>query len=169
MNVDVGFDRFGAQPVLRVDQSNLDDFERDLLPLLRHFLTDWFAPETHNWHVAYVTAAERWGQSVGLAIAHALFDVVRTVATVKNDAIFFHDPLNIETRQVMTMHEMQILSVLHHMRRDHTSAARMMIERLTDGTMDPYLIRAGLQFAARFSVGAGERPNCTRPVFKVVH
>ncbi len=151
-----------------VTGSILDEFERGLLPVLRCHLTSLSEPETQAWHTAYTMAGQHWGDAVGLAVAHALFDVVRAAAKATPGGFSFHDPHCRDTRQVLTTDELRLIGMLHHMRRNETAAARMAAEALTDGGMEPDLIRASLRFAARFPAGLEGWPGLRQPAFKVV-
>ncbi|ATF17199.1 hypothetical protein PhaeoP128_00539 [Phaeobacter gallaeciensis] len=140
----------------------LDMFEVALLPQLRHFTTCLQTPQSQAWQLAYRSAAERWGETFGLAVAHALFKVVRCLHDLRGDHYVGHDALTLETRTVVTLDEAAFLRMLHHMRRDETPAARDAVADLSGGWMDPHVIRAALSFADRFPAGKTqptERPQ----------
>lgn len=134
-----------------------DPFEERLLSILRHLLTEALAPGAASWHRACVIAGETWGEQQGLAIPHALWPVVRELVALRGAGFAFNDPLDIDMRGLVTVDESQLLAMLHHMRRDETRPARDAVETLTEGRMDPDLIRAGLSFADRFPSGARQR------------
>ncbi|KUP93340.1 hypothetical protein [Tritonibacter horizontis] len=134
-----------------------DAFEAQLLAPLRHFLTTSAAPDCQAWHRAFVIAAENWGEAHGLAVAYALWPVVRELRAVRGGDLSYNDPLDLDTRGVLTSDEASLLEMLHHMRRDETWQARDRVEALTLGRMEPELIRAGLSFADRFPCGAKHR------------
>lgn len=136
-----------------IEQLSCDAFERRLLPIARHFLSSFESPEHHAWHRAYSIAAEQWQETLGLSIAHHLQKVIRAILRCRTDGIAFQDPLCPEARAMVTVDERMLIDMLHSMRRDHTEAARNCVEALTHGRMDPDVIRTGLSFAARFSVG----------------
>ncbi|MFS4580979.1 hypothetical protein [Phaeobacter sp. C3_T13_0] len=156
-----------AEAVLHGEASfadlGLDAFEVTLLPQLRHFMTCLLHPESQAWQLAYRSASERWGDTYGLAVAHALFKVVRCLYDIRGDLYQVHDALNLETRASVTADESAFLRMLHHMRRDETPAARDAVADLTGGWMEPHVIRAALAFAHRFPVGKVEqqRPQQT--------
>ena len=156
-------------PVLPLSQCRFDAFEAGLLPVLRHFLTSFASPELQTWQFAYTTAAERWGDSLGLAAAQALLRVVRALLSARPGGLTFQDPLCLDARDSVTEDERLVLEMLHHMRRDDTPPARDTVEVLTDGRMDPDVIRAGLSFARRFPAGpAGHRTADSPPSLRVV-
>lgn len=147
----------------------LDDFEQSLLPIARHL---WQAQEGRSvdaWPRAFHTASERWGETIGLALAHHLSKLIRAVADCR-DCFAHHDPLSLSERSSLTDDEEQFFWMVHHMRRDQTPEAREAVLRITQGTMDPHVIRAGLSFAARFSCGSqrAENTRANRPTFKLV-
>lgn len=156
-------DPTGAQAALR-----LDDFEAGLLPVLRHFLNSLEVPERQGWQHAYHTAAERWGESFGLAVAYTLFTVLRAVADVRPSRLACQDALCLETRSSLTADEAALLRMIHHMRRDQTASARQAVAAVTGGRMDPQVIRAGLAFARRFPCGGGRAGPSARPVLRAV-
>ncbi|WP_405117391.1 hypothetical protein L0Z64_03980 [Phaeobacter sp. BS23] len=131
----------------------LDAFEAALLPQLRHFNTCLQTPQSQAWQLAYRSASERWGDIFGLAVAHALFKVVRCLYDLRGHHYVGHDALTLETRTVVTADEAAFLRMIHHMRRDDTPAARDAVADLTGGWMDPHVIRAALSFADRFPAG----------------
>lgn len=156
-------------PVLPLSQCRFDTFETGLLPVLRHFLTSFASPELQAWQFAYTTAAERWGDSIGLAAAQALLPIIRALLCARPDGLAFQDPLCLDARDSVTEDETLVLEMLHHMRRDDTPMARDTVEVLTHGRMDPDVIRAGLSFARRFpAASAGQRTVANPPSLRVV-
>ncbi len=149
---------------------NLDEFERGLLAVARHFIACEHSPHQHSWRIAFTVAAERWGDSIGLPAAYALEKLVRAVlACRQNDPFKAGDPFCLDTRELVTPDERLLLETLHHMRRDNTPAARDAIAVMTHGRMDPDVIRAGLSFAKRFACGAGGvRASGRAPMLRVV-
>ncbi|MFW8594145.1 hypothetical protein [Cribrihabitans neustonicus] len=144
----------------------LDAFETALLPLLRHFAASPRAPGSQAWHLAYQTAAERWGESFGLPLAHALAALVgRADALI--GGLTCHDALEPATRQRVTADEAAFLRMLHHMRRDRTPAARQAVAELAQGRMDAGLIRCGLSLARRFPAGIEAPAAPSRPCLRI--
>ncbi len=144
-----------------------DAFEETLLPILRHLLTEAVAPGHAGWHRAFVIAGENWGEQQGLVVAYALWPVVRELISLRGVSFAFNDPLDIDLRGFVTTDESQLLAMLHHMRRDETAAARDAVEEVTQGRMEPELIRAGLSFADRCPSGARQRLR-GQPALRVV-
>jgi len=134
-----------------------DPFETRLVSIMRHFVTAANAPGSQAWHRAFIIAAENWGEAHGLAVAHTLWPVVREVLELRSGDFTSNDPLDLDTRDLLSADEAQFIAMLHHMRRDDTAKARDAVEALTHGQMDPDLIRAGLSFADRFPSGARQR------------
>jgi len=155
-------------PLLPLAQCGFDTFESGLLPVLRHFLTSFAHPERHGWQLAYTTASERWGDSIGLPAAHSLLGIVRAVLVARPEGLWFQDPLCLNTRESVTMDERAFLDMLRHMRRDATPQARTAVEALTEGRMDPGVIRAGLSFARRFPAARARPAPTDRPHLRVV-
>ena len=91
----------------------------------------------------------------------------REVLALRQGDFAFNDPLDLDTRDLLTADEAQFIAMLHHMRRDETGKARDAVDALTRGQMDPDLIRAGLSFADRFPSGARHRLRGT-PDLRVV-
>ncbi|ATG44629.1 hypothetical protein PhaeoP18_02701 [Phaeobacter piscinae] len=145
----------------------LDAFEVALLPQLRHFNTCLQTPQSQAWQLAYRSASERWGETFGLAVAHALFKVVRCLYDLRGDHYLGHDALTLETRAMVTADEAAFLHMIHHMRRDDTPAARDAVAALTGGWMDPHVIRAALSFADRFPAGKAQSAEIPQANAKV--
>lgn len=152
-----------------IDALVLDDFERGLLAVTRHLVMSTNEAATQAWQHAFALAVERWGEDRGLAIAYNLHKVIRAVIDCRDDGLNVSDPLCLEGRELLTEDEENLLGMLHHMRRDNTANARDAVDRLTNGRMDPYVIRAGLSLANRFPSGhERQRHSGTRPMLKVV-
>ena len=130
-----------------------DEFEYGLLPVLRHIVLGLSESDPRGWARGQDIAVERWGEAIGLPVAHLLNRVVLALFECRDGGPEMIDPLCIDTREQMTDDEMQIMSMLHHMRRDKASGARSAVAFVTRGRMDPDLIRAGLGFAHRFPAG----------------
>ncbi|MEM9576932.1 MAG: hypothetical protein AAF999_07945 [Pseudomonadota bacterium] len=156
--------------LLRVNQLPCDAFERALLPVLRHHLNDYADPRLASGHRAFVVAVERWGEPIGLSVAFHLQKLVRAILQCRPEGLEFHDPLCLDSKEAVTDDERLLIDMLHHMRRDQTARARDRVYQITDGRMDPDVIRTGLQFAQRFACGvSGEmRPRAAKPILKVV-
>jgi len=129
-----------------------------VLPVLRHFLFALSHPERQSWQLAYKIAAERWGEVPGLSIANLLFKTIRFVVEARSGSFAVVDPLCLKDRDRVTRDEVAFLRMLHHMRRDDTAQARDAVADLTQGTMDPNVIRSGLSFAHRYSCGQSGAP-----------
>lgn len=138
---------------------SLDAMERDLIPILRHFLTAMTDPASQTWHLAYATASEKWGPSVGLAMAHALAEFVRAAQACRPDGYHHHDALDLQTRHRLTVDEAMLMLVIHYTRRDRTDQARVALENATLGRRDARMIRAALAFARRYGTGAMRQPG----------
>ncbi|TNJ43011.1 hypothetical protein [Phaeobacter sp. B1627] len=144
-----------------------DEFETRLLAPMRHFLTASAAPGCQAWHRAFVIAAENWGETHGLAVAYALWPVLRETHALLGSELSYNDPLDMDMRGLLTPDEARLLYMLHHMRRDETAQARDAVEALSRGRLEPELIRAGLSFADRFPCGARHRLRGT-PLLRLV-
>lgn len=152
-----------------VGRLGLDEFERWTLQIIRQFLVAHQNPESQTWHNAFLFAVERWGEPLGLAAAHLASKYVKAVLRFRGNGITFNDPLDVHIRDFATEDEALIMAVLHYMRRDQKSYARDAVAALTQGQMDPDVIRNGLSFAARFSVGTPPRSATSRvPELSVV-
>lgn len=147
----------------------LDDFEEGLLPILRHFMMALTDPDCQAWQYAFRIATERWGETLGLAVAHALFRLVQHTFKARRQPFECIDPMTIDRRAFVTRDEQAFLQMLHHMRRDETPRAREAVANVTGCTMDPDVIRSGLSFADRFPAGLRERRKVgQKPNLRVV-
>lgn len=141
--------------------ATLDPFERDVLPVLRHFLATHRHPATQSWEHGFAIAVNRWGEPRGLALAYDLSHLARAAHAATQGRLRAGDPLCLDARARLTEDEIYLLHMLHHMRRDATPAARLALSALTRGRMDRELIRAGLSFAARYP--AAPRQTALQP------
>lgn len=154
---------------LFIEALDFDEFELGLLPLMRHFLASFETPALQSWGLAYAIAVERWGETIGLTVAHRLQKVIRAVLEARNHSVSFHDPLTPASREFATRDEVSLLLMLRHMRRDETAEARDAVYEISSGKMDPRVIRAGLAFASRFSCGVrSQNAPSAQPVLRVV-
>lgn len=141
------------RPIEALRTIGCDEFEFGVLAVLRHIMLGLFEGDPRGWARGQDIAVERWGEAVGLPTAYLLNKVALALADSREDGPDMMDPLCTEARLKMTDDEMQIMSMLHHMRRDKASGARSAVAFVTRGRMDPELIRAGLGFAHRFPAG----------------
>lgn len=101
------------------------------------------ASEQQSWQHAYVVAAERWGEQIGLSVAYLLTKVVRAVRSCRPNGLSVQDPLCREEKNFATKDEVALISMLHHMRRDETSDARNSVQILAFDRNDQAIIHAG--------------------------
>lgn len=153
-----------------LDMYSFDDFERGVLAIARHLLTSLSDPDTQAWRHAFAIAVERLGETQGLAAAHHMSKLLHSLGQSLPESIQFNDPLCPKAREHVTLDELSLLQMLHHMRRDNTPAARDAVDRLTGGRMDPHVIRSGLALAHRFPSGEGrDRAKApTQPQLRIV-
>ena len=125
-----------------------DPVDKALLPVLRHSVRAFTCPEAQSWKLAYSTAAERWGEARGLALAHA---TVQLIASIMGKGVTpeVNDPLHVEWRDSVTDHEHQILLMLGFMRRQDTANARDAVLQLCNGHVHAQVVRSALALAAR--------------------
>ena len=167
MSIQINQRKHGCFEVL--ETVGCDDFEIGLLPVLRHLCVSAQSADPKSWSRAFDIAVERYGEAIGLPAAHGLHKIVLSVFACRAGGPEAKDPLDTETRRDITDDEVQMLSMLHHMRRDNSAAARSAVAFVTRGRMDPVLIRAGLSFANRFPAGVGRHARkVARPKLSVV-
>ncbi len=146
-----------------------DDFEMGLLPVLRHQVRSVVEAQPQAFAHAFDIAVGRWGEAIGLPTALAMYKVAFAAVTSRALALETQDPLCPEARGLISDDEVQLVSMIHHMRRDNTSAARSAVAFVTRGRMDPELIRAGLGFAQRFPAAVRQQGRVSRrPTLSVV-
>ena len=132
----------------------LGEFERGLLAISRNLFLSFAEPGGQSWQIAFKIAEERLGETLGLSAAHLTVKLVRAILRSRTIPFEFTDPVDADQRSVVTYDEVCLMSMIHHKRRDQTAPARAALEELTNGHMDPEVIRAGLGLASRFSKGA---------------
>lgn len=150
-----------SNDLILLEELPYDDFELGLLAVLRHFSKSYEMPEQQSWQHAYMIAAERWGERIGLSTAYALMKVIQAVSRCRPTGLCVQDPLCPDAKVYATCDEEAFISMLHHMRRDETQHARMSIQSLAFGRNDPAIIHAGLSFAHRFSLGKRKLTNAS--------
>ncbi len=126
----------------------LDGFETGLLAVLRHFLTAFTRPETQAWQTAFAIAAERWGEAKGPQVAAGGLALLQVLRRARRRAFNYANPMCTGCREQVTGDEARLMRMVQAMRRDRADLARPEVLALTEGTMDPALIRTGLSFAA---------------------
>lgn len=146
-----------------------DDFEIGLLPVLRHLCISAESADPKSWVRAFDIAVERFGEAIGLPSARGLNKIVLALFACRAGGPEVKDPLCPKAKRDITDDEVQLLSMIHHMRRDNSAAARSAVAFVARGRMDPQLIRAGLTFANRFPAGMGRHVRVVgRPKLSVV-
>lgn len=148
-----------SDDLILLEELPYDDFELGLLAVLRHFSKSYEVPEQQAWQHAYMIAAERWGERIGLSTAYALIKVIQAVSRCRPNGLCVQDPLCPNAKISVTSDEDAFIAMLHHMRRDETQHARMSIQSLAFGRNDPAIIHAALSFAHRFSLGKRKSTN----------
>lgn len=136
-----------------------DEFERGCLIILRYFFDTYRSPKRQLWRNGYAVAAERWGEAIGLRAAHGLQKVAHSIKRCCRDDFDFLPPLDVSSKEIITLDEEAAVEMIHLMRRGQTALARNAVDDLTRGRMDPDIIRDALAFAASFPVGSSTKPN----------
>ncbi|MEP3329759.1 hypothetical protein [Sedimentitalea sp.] len=160
-----------TQPNLyHIAQLRCDSFERTVLPVARHLFQSFAQPEQQGWFRAFAIAVEHWDEPVGLSIAYHLQKLMRALVHCRPQGLDFQDPLCIDGKNAVTEDELLLVGMLHNMRRDQTAEARKCVYQITDGRMDPDVIRTGLEFARRFSCGMGDgkKRMVSKPSLRIV-
>ena len=121
----------------------LDTVNKARLPVLRHFLNAFLAPETLGWRVGLATATGTWGEARGLAIANAIQAFVAAVLKCRPVPVCYQDPLDLHARKLLSADEIDLLALISAMRRDRTDQARTLVERLTGGQVRAAVVRFG--------------------------
>lgn len=151
-----------------IDSFPFDAFETGLLSVARYLFDALRCPETQAWHQAYSIASERWGDSIGLPAAHLLARFLRCVVHARDSGFDHLDPFCEHSRGYVSSDEVDLLYVIHFMRRDDTSMAREAVDVLTEGKLDPDVIRAGLTFANRFPAGTAQNERASGVKLRVI-
>ena len=150
-----------SDDLVLIETLPFDDFELGLLSVLRHFSKSYETPEQQTWQHAYMIAAERWGERIGLSTAYALMKVMQAVSRCRPGGLNVQDPLCPDAKMYASVDEVAFISMLHHMRRDEAQHARGFIQTLAFGRNDPAIIHAGLSFAHRFSLGKRKQASAS--------
>lgn len=116
-----------SDKLILLEELAYDDFELGLLAVLRHFSKSYEMPERQTWQHAYMIAAERWGERIGLSTAYALMKVIQAVSRCRVNGLCVQDPLCPDAKIYATLDEEAFISMLHYMRRDETQRARISI------------------------------------------
>lgn len=152
----------------RLSDLCIDEFERNVLKVLRHFFSDSTEHGQKAWLRFYSLAVEIWDERIGLPVAHQLAKLSFALEASRKDQLSFTDPFSLETRLYVTEDERDLIQMLHYMRRDQTGPARDAVSRITGGRMDPDLIRAALSFSRRFAKGCEMQSDPCGPNLRLV-
>jgi len=136
-----------TEDALPIETLGLDEMERGLLAVLRHFLNSFSEPESQSWQMGFAIAAERWGETSGPRRAMALLTVVQAMRRARPVAFRHANPLCPSCRGFVTPEEASLMRMLQAMRRDWTAEARELVAEVTCGRLDSTLIRTGLSLA----------------------
>ncbi|MEM6890093.1 MAG: hypothetical protein AAF636_18445 [Pseudomonadota bacterium] len=152
-----------------IENSLLDAFEMGLLSIARHFFATSDTPALQAWRHAYGFAVDEWGETLGLAAAYKLQKVISAIMSARQDKFDYLDPFMPESHHSLTSDEVNLMLMLHYMRREETRLARDAAEKVCLGYCDPHVVRTGLSLAFRFSLGAekSKRPGQQAGLFVV--
>jgi hypothetical protein len=118
-----------------------------LLPVFRHHLAALHGNHPLAWRMAFSLAEQRWGEGLGLAVAHRSQVFLSALIACRIVPLHCLAPLDIDERQNLTEDEAILRSILSAMRDDDTSQARHLIARVANNRVTAETVRAGLSLA----------------------
>ncbi|MEL6467685.1 MAG: hypothetical protein AAFO78_02920 [Pseudomonadota bacterium] len=145
-----------------LDALPFDDFEKSLLPLVRHFVGTLETGDAIECCHIYDRAIQTWGDPVGLSIAHILQKLILALKRSRNCPLQCFYPAHCDDPKFISENERSLLTMLHHMRRDQTKGARDALDKLAFGKRDPKVIQTALTFSNRYAAGAPLQAGSTR-------
>lgn len=118
-----------AQPLV----SALDDFERDVLTIARHFFEAFARPEGHAWVDAFGEAERTFPMPFGASIAHAVLIAINALRTSRRRTFLFERPGSLAAAFTLTDTERYFIRILHDIRRGDRASARAHALFLCEG------------------------------------
>ncbi|WP_049834649.1 hypothetical protein [Octadecabacter temperatus] len=97
--------------------------------------------------MAFSLAEQRWGEGLGLAMAHRSQVFLSALLACRNVPLHGFDPLDIDERQNLTEDEAILMSILSAMCDDNTAQARHLIARVAKNRVTAETVKAGLSLA----------------------
>lgn len=127
-----------------LELSDMDHETVALLPVLRHHLAALQGANPLSWRLAFSLAEQRWGEGLGLALAHRSQVFLSALLASRSVPLRCVDPLDIDHRHTLTSDEAVLMKALSAMRADDAPLAREMISSLTGGRVTAATVKAGL-------------------------
>lgn len=146
----------------------LDPVGRHLLPVLRYFLCALQGDKDNRWRIGYTAAAEVWGESRGLVIAHRAQNFIAALVHSRKERLLHTDPLSFDGCMDLTNDECLLMALLTHIRADEAPQARDILAILTQGHVEAEVVRSALSLCAVLDGMSGYGASCRKPTLSVV-
>lgn len=127
-----------------------DPFEESLVPIVRRLVRTLGKQDAIGCCQAYDRAIEKWGDPIGLSIAHLMQKLIVELTKCRGAPLTCFYPRESAELLFVSHDEFNLLKMLHHMRRDDFSGASMPAEELMLGKRVPKVMRAAMTFAQRY-------------------
>ena len=119
---------------LRLDQTNFDQFEYDILQITRLLFLAFHCPKSHAWVNSYYLAEQIFGAPYGSTIATAVLKAVNAVCESRIYGINYHDTNCEKCKEYLTNEEYYFIGTLHKIRQKNSSGAKVNAMMLCEGT-----------------------------------
>ncbi|MBO6791998.1 MAG: hypothetical protein JJ894_15840 [Dinoroseobacter sp.] len=127
-----------------------DPFEESLVPVIRRLVRTLGKQDAIGCCQAYDRAIEKWGDPIGLSIAHLLQKLITELTKCRGAPLACFYPRERAELVFVSYEESNLLKMLHHLRREDFNAANQQAEELMFGRRAPKVIRAASTFAQRY-------------------
>ncbi|MDX8355736.1 hypothetical protein [Cognatiyoonia sp. IB215182] len=135
-----------------------DPFEQSLVPIIRRLVRTLGKQDAIGCCQAYDRAIEKWGDPIGLSIAHLMQKLITELTKCRGAPLTCFYPRERAELVFVSHDEFNLLKMLHHMRREDFNRASQPAEYLMFGKRAPKVMRAASTFAQRYKVAQGP-PN----------
>jgi len=131
---------FPKTPVLDTDvglvalsATDFDTFDMDVLRVARSFFANHQDPQSHAWKTAFGTAEQLFAVPFGATLAHAVSMMVDALVSARKRPFSFLATHHQNAQFMMTREEFYLVSVLHEVRSQNTSQARIYAMLVCEG------------------------------------
>jgi len=112
---------------------SLDDFERNVLTIARHFFEAFAEPSRHSWIDAFGAAERAFPVPFGASIAHAILIAIIAMRVSRRHTFVFERPEGLAAAFTLTDTERYFIKTLHDIRRGDRASARAHALFLCEG------------------------------------
>lgn len=119
---------------LRLDQTNFDEYEYNILQVSRLLFLAFHCPKSYAWVNAYYLAEQIFSVPYGSTICTTLLKAVNAACRSRKSGINYHDTNCEKCKEFLTDEEYYFIGALHQTRQNNKSGAKVSAMLLCEGS-----------------------------------